>query len=74
MFEDKPIRFHLRVDESNSAHVRFTVFENGANCGQLTMTPSGYSALGWAMLIGSLDIRPKTSVQIDTFLVKPQEG
>lgn len=67
--DDKPIRFHLRVDDSNPAHIRFTVFANGANCGQLTMTPSEYSAFGRGLLIGCLDIRPKTSVQIDAYVV-----
>jgi hypothetical protein len=28
---------HLRADEANGTHTRFTVFVNGANCGQLCM-------------------------------------
>ena len=28
----------LRADSANGAHTRFTVFMNGANCGQLCMT------------------------------------
>ena len=29
---------HLRADSANGRHTRFTVFMNGANCGQLCMT------------------------------------
>lgn len=32
-----PIKLHLRADEANGTHTRFTVFMNGANCGQLCM-------------------------------------
>ncbi len=28
----------LRADEANGRHTKFTVFMNGANCGQLIMT------------------------------------
>jgi len=28
---------HLRADSANGKHTRFTVFVNGANCGQLCM-------------------------------------
>jgi len=31
--------FHVRVDDKNDAHVRLTVFANGANCGKLCMKP-----------------------------------
>jgi hypothetical protein len=62
---DKLMRFHLRVDDSNPAHVRFIVFANGANCGQLTMTQLEYSTFGRGLLIGCLDISPKTSVTCD---------
>ena len=31
------MRIHLRADSVNPAHASFTVFMNGANCGQLTM-------------------------------------
>jgi hypothetical protein len=30
--------FHFRLDQKTPAHIRFTVFANGANCGQLCMT------------------------------------
>ena len=29
---------HLRADSANGRHTKFTVFMNGANCGQLCMT------------------------------------
>ena len=32
------MKLHLRADSVNTFHVRFTVFMNGANCGQLCMT------------------------------------
>jgi len=32
------MKLHLRADSVNCFHVRFTVFMNGANCGQLCMT------------------------------------
>ena len=31
------MRIHLRADEANGTHTRFTVFVNGANCGELCM-------------------------------------
>ncbi len=31
------MKLHLRADEANDTHTRFTVFMNGANCGQLCM-------------------------------------
>ena len=30
-------KLHLRADEANGTHTRFTVFMNGGNCGQLCM-------------------------------------
>jgi len=32
------MKIHLRGDSADGIHTRFTVFMNGANCGQLTMT------------------------------------
>ena len=32
------MRIHLRADAINPWHTVFTVFMNGGNCGQLTMT------------------------------------
>ena len=32
------MKVHLRADEANEVHTKFTVFMNGANCGQLCMT------------------------------------
>ena len=32
------MRVNLRGDGSNGTHTKFTVFMNGANCGQLCMT------------------------------------
>jgi len=32
------MKLHLRADEANGTHTRFTVFMNGANCGQLCMS------------------------------------
>lgn len=31
------MKLHLRADEVNDTHTKFTVFLNGANCGQLCM-------------------------------------
>ena len=31
------MKIHLRADSANGTHTRFTVFMNGANCGQLCM-------------------------------------
>ena len=31
------MKLHLRADEANGTHTRFTVFMNGASCGQLCM-------------------------------------
>lgn len=31
------MKLHLRADIVNDTHTRFTVFMNGANCGQLCM-------------------------------------
>ena len=64
------MRFHLRIDDSNPRHVHFTVFANGASCGQLVMTPDEYSAFGRGLLIGCKGIVPSTSVQMDTYTVK----
>ena len=61
------MRFHLRVDDSNPAHIRFSVFANGARCGQLVMRPDEYSTFGRGLLLGCHDIRPHTSVQVDTY-------
>jgi hypothetical protein len=65
----RPMRFHLRVDDSDPAHITFTVFANGANCGQLVMSPAEYSAFGRGLLIGCLKIQSKTSIQVDTYVV-----
>jgi hypothetical protein len=32
------MKVHLRADSADGTHTRFTVFMNGANCGQLCMT------------------------------------
>ena len=34
----KGMRTHLRADEANGTHTKFTIFMNGGNCGQLCMT------------------------------------
>lgn len=31
------MKVHLRADEANGTHTRFTIFINGGNCGQLCM-------------------------------------
>mgnify|MGYP001599406432 CR=1 FL=1 len=31
------MKLHIRLDQSHASHTRFTVFVNGANCGQLCM-------------------------------------
>ena len=31
------MKLHLRADEANGTHTKFTVFLNEANCGQLCM-------------------------------------
>ena len=37
--EYPPMKIHLRADSCNPAHLHFTVFINGQNCGQLCMAP-----------------------------------
>ena len=38
------MKIRLRIDSSNKAHTRFTIFEDGANCGQLCMrTPAFFN-------------------------------
>jgi len=32
------VKLHLRADEADGTHTKFTVFMNGGNCGQLCMT------------------------------------
>jgi hypothetical protein len=32
------MKVHLRADEANGTHTKFTVFMNGGNCGQLCMS------------------------------------
>lgn len=32
------MKIHLRADEANGTHTKFTVFMNGADCGQLCMS------------------------------------
>ncbi len=41
----------LRGDEANGHHTKFTVFVNGANCGQLTMTEE--EAVAFYMIISN---------------------
>ena len=36
------MKIHLRIDSSNKQHTRFTIFEDGANCGQLCMNTPGF--------------------------------
>jgi len=31
------MKIHLRADEADGQHTKFTIFMNGANCGQLVM-------------------------------------
>ena len=38
------MRFSTQVIDTNSAHVRFSLFANGANCGQLCMRVDEYEA------------------------------
>ena len=41
---------HLAVTEANSTHRHFTVFANGANCGQLVMCKEEFWDFGRALL------------------------
>jgi hypothetical protein len=36
------MKISLRIDHQNARHIRFTVFINGANCGQLTTAVQEY--------------------------------
>lgn len=66
--------FHLRVDDANPAHVRCTLFANGANCGQLTMRPNEYSAFGRALLVGARRLMdPVTNVTVDVVPITPTQ-
>jgi hypothetical protein len=37
------MKIHLRIDSSDPSHTRFTVFANGANCGDLCMTTNEFA-------------------------------
>ncbi len=66
------MKIHLRIDESNPSHTRFTIFANGANCGQLCMRNEEFHNFHQIL---SLSMRPP----IDTFVssgkpyLKPEE-
>lgn len=51
--ESKPHYFRLRVDDTNPRHVHFSVFANGAKCGDLCMTVDGYCKFASVLLIGA---------------------
>ncbi len=36
------LNLHLRIDVSNEVHTRFTIFEDGANCGEICMSSFGF--------------------------------
>lgn len=46
-------RFSFRTDDTNLRHVRFTVFAQGANCGQLTMTTNEWPVFRDTFLKGA---------------------
>ena len=46
------MNFTIRFDSWKGQHVLFTVFGNGANCGQLCMTVDEYRAFVAMLLIG----------------------
>ena len=65
--------FHLQVNKSNPEHVHCTLFANGANCGQLTLTPEEYSAFGRVLLLGGGQlVEPFVGIQVDT-MIMPKE-
>jgi hypothetical protein len=52
---------HLRCDERNAEHIKFTVFMNSANCGQLCMR------VGEAMRFRSIIERDALEYDIHSF-------
>jgi hypothetical protein len=55
------MKIHIRFDESNEQHTRFTIFANGANCGQLCMRTD--EAVHFHMIVAH-----GTSAQLDEFV------
>lgn len=53
------MKLHLRADSANGVHTRFTVFMNGANCGQLCMTEEE------AIFFHEIVIRSKYKIEKD---------
>jgi hypothetical protein len=49
------MKIHLRVDSSNAAHTKFTVFMEGGNCGQLTARTEDFFNFYQLILRGSRD-------------------
>jgi len=53
------MKVYLRADEANGTHTKFTVFMNGANCGQLIMTEAE------AVFIHDVILRTKHRIEGD---------
>ncbi len=51
------MKLHLRLDHVDSTHIRETLFFNGANCGELTMSHAEYQAFGAALLLGAAQMQ-----------------
>jgi hypothetical protein len=57
------MRIHFRGDNMTPAHIRFTVFLNGASCGHLCMRHDEASWFLMAIQRGTLD-DPKSCVEV----------
>ena len=53
------MRIKCRIDSQNPEHTRFTVFQDGGNCGQLVMDTEAaklfFNILEWGMMENSED-------------------
>jgi hypothetical protein len=60
------VRLHLRLDAVTPAHIRQTVFVDGANCGMLTLDHRQYQILAAALLVGA-EVMPErwASLRLD---------
>ena len=65
------MNFHLRVDSTNAAHVRVTIFIDGGNCGQLTLRLKEYERLSRLLLLGGMKWGAGNTIQCDTYVIPP---
>lgn len=57
------MRINFRIDSKTSGHIRFTIFMDGRNCGQLTTSPNELKEL--ALTLESGIVEGNHSVEIN---------